>query len=485
MKRPLSTVAAGLTLGLTGLLLAGPAFAGEPILLPDFTPGTTSEFGLAAMLQERTEEALSRAGHVVLLGEMVESVVGDPLDACADTPGCPTLALAKLPARFGVVVTIRRDAGQVFADVALYEQSGRDPVEKRTFEIIGGREGEFGRMVSDLVDELVKVMGPADATALIAAAKIVAAWEDGEEVPTGPTGGNRSAVAPRDPEPDPPNVDNGDDPQPDPEPEILLTPEARLQAAIDEGPYLEKHLVGVREQALESELDLRDWMFRRTPHGGRTIVEVRGGLGIGDTDRIAYVRTTVSGDGQEQWFREGPRPGQGVRGELFIGYAPSAWFDLGVLLGLQYGERVLDSGWVDGSGNTGGSVDAAQAVQFDLEPRARFYPVRMGTLKPYIGAGAQFRFFDQWRIADVDDIAYAEPPAGMVVGPVGAVGLLVDPSPMVGFFVEGAGVLHQGIRASPANPRDVAVPSNAPAEAMAENPAHYTVSIVGGVQFRL
>lgn len=485
MKRPLSTVAAGLALGLTGLLLAAPAAAGEPILLPDFTPGTTSEFGLAAMLQERTEEALSRAGHVVLLGEMVEPVVGDPLDACADTAGCPTLALGKLPARFGVVVTVRREADQVFADVALYEQSGRDPVEKRTVEIVGGREGEFGRLVSDLVDELAKVMGPADATALIAAAKIVAAWEDGEQAPTG---GNRSAVDPKDApevEPDPDPADPKDDPETLPEPELPTTPEGRMERALSEGPYQEKHLVGVRQQALESDLDLRDWMFRRTPHGGRTIVEVRGGIGVGDTDRIAYVRTTVTGDGQEQWFREGPRPGQGVRGELFIGYAPSAWFDLGAILGLQYGERVLDSGWVDGRGDTGGSIDSAQAVQFDLEPRVRLYPVRMGTLKPYLSAGVQLRFFDQWRIAEVEDIAYAQPPAGMVLGPVGAVGLMVDPSPMVGFFVEGAGALHQGIRAAPANPRDVPVPSNAPTEASAENPAHYTVSIVGGVQFRL
>ena len=493
-------------IAVTGLLLLGlsasaDAWAGEPVLLPDFTPGTVSEFGLASILQQTTETALSRAGHVVLKTRAVENVVGrESLAACFDEPTCPHRALGKLPARFGVVVRVRRDGTKVFADVRLYEQTGRDPLAAETYEVTPGSEDELGRKVADLIDEMAKVMGPADARDLIDAAKLITAWEEG--LGQDPDDGGSDPVDKPDPDvvdkpdpvPDPvdkpdPQVVDTPEPPPEgvlpphkpPEPIDLSTPEG-VAASLADTPYELRHLVGVKQNYIDSGMDVRTWAARRTPHAGRAIIEVRGGLSIGDVDRLAQVRTTVTADGQEKWFREGPLPAQRVRGDLFAGYAPTAWMDVGVMIGLQYGERQLDSGWTDDAGGGETSNDSVQAVQFALQPRLRFYPVRMGPVKPYLAAGWDLRFFDRWRIRPVEGVEYGEPPGGMVPGPVIAGGLLIDPSPIVGLFAEGSYSHTLGQRAVAAQVSGILPPATAPTIVEGDR---RVIAIVGGVQFRL
>src|SRR5690606_34635000 len=82
----------------TSFLLAAPAFAGEPVVLPDITPGATSDFAIAFMLQEKVLVALQRDGHIVLTADAARPVVGGALEQCADQPGCPFAALQQLPA---------------------------------------------------------------------------------------------------------------------------------------------------------------------------------------------------------------------------------------------------------------------------------------------------------------------------------------------------------------------------------------------------
>ena len=467
-----------LAMAVVGLLASVPALAGEPVLVPDFTPGTVSDFTLASLLQESTYDALAKAGHVVLTSEVVEPIVGDTLDACADDPECPRAALGRLPARFGVVVRVRREGSDVLADVALFEQTGADPIESRTFEVEGGNEALFGREVADLIDNMAKVMGPADAGALISAAKLITAWEARVEA------ADNAEAGPAEPDPVEPADRPGQPVEPGPvvTPSEPLTPEARVDAALAETDFAGRHLLGVEQHFIDSGLDIRDWNAKATPHAGRVIIEVRGGLGIGDVDRLANVRTTVTGDEQVRWFQEQPTEGERVRGELFVGYAPSAWFDVGLLLGLQYGSRTLNSGWSDDLGNGASSEDSVQAVQFDLQPRIRLYPLRTGVAKPYVFAGASLLVFDRWRISPVENIVYEEPPGGLVPGPVGGLGLLVDPSPVVGLFIEGAFTLHTGIRSKAAQNSMDQRPPDAPD---AQDSAGRTIVVSGGVQFRL
>lgn len=447
-------------LALAGFVLFAPsaARAGEPVVLPDFTPASTSDFSLAALLHQATASRLSRSGHVVLDGPIVEPVVGSMV-GCADDPGCPQPQLAKLPARFAVVVGIRRVNNQIFADIELYERTSSAAIERRTVEVVDSKEDELGREIADLIQELAQVMGPADGSQLVAAARLIAQAEAADEAP---------------PEPPKPARERPVKPEP-------LSPQARIEQALDETDFTERHLVGVRDHFLDSGLDIRDWIYEYTPHAGRTIIEVRAGYGIGDTDRIAYVRTEVDGGDQRRWFREGPTQGERVRGELFVGYAPSAWVDVGALLGLQYGERVLDSAWTAPGEDGGQGLDRVQAVQFHLQPRVRLYPVRTGPFKPYIFGGVDLRFFDQWRIRPVEQIEYSQPPGGFAAGPSGGLGFLVDPSPLVGLFLEGSALTHLTQRGN-----HVEFPStNRPDGFQAPLGAGYLVVISGGVQFRL
>ncbi|MFT7519441.1 MAG: hypothetical protein ACI9MC_001582 [Kiritimatiellia bacterium] len=462
---------------LLALALPVRAFAGEPILVPDFTPGTMTEFGLAAMLQERTELILNKQGHVVLTSEMVIPIVGE-LDPCADTVACPTQALQTLPARFGVVVKVRRQGAQVFADVMLHEQTSSKPLQVLVLEVIGGNEDAFARQVADMVDEMASVMGPASADDLVKAAMIVANFRSDEQFvqpPVAPPPKVDPVTVPdKLPEPPPP------DPRPDPQPKPVV--DGDLDSRLAGTDVLERHLIGSTQQFLNSGEDVRDWVFKARPHAGRTIIEVRGGVGIGDVDRVAVVRTQVDGANQIRWFMEGPVPGQAVRGELFVGYAPSTWVDLGVLVGLQYGKRTLDSGWSDTTGDGRQSEDLVQAVQFNIQPRLRLYPVRIGAAKPYIAVGVGLRVFDGWRIQEVQNVTYAQPPGGITGGPAGAVGLLIDPAPIVGIFVEGGIVKHMGLRAIHAQNDPSLRPTGAPAP---QETTGYTIGVVGGVQFRL
>jgi len=442
------------------LLVPSAARAGEPIVLPDFTPASTSDFSLASLLHQATASMLSRSGHIVLSAEVVEPVVGGMV-ACADDPGCPQTQLGQLPARFAVVVGVRRTDDKIFADIQLFERTSSAAIERRTVRVVDGNEDQLGRDIADMVQELAQVMGPADGSQLIAAARLIAQAEAADAEPS---------------EPERPARDRPAKPEP-------LSAEARIEQALQDSDLTERHLVGVRDHFVDSGLDIRDWVYEYTPHAGRTIIEVRAGYGIGDTDRIAYVRTTVPAGGGEQarWFREGPTSGERVRGELFIGYAPSAWVDIGALLGLQYGERVLDSAWSTPGEGGGQGLDQVQAVQFHLQPRVRLYPVRTGPFKPYVFGGVDLRFFDQWRIRPVDNIEYSQPPGGFAAGPAGGLGFLVDPSPLVGLFIEGCALTHTTQRGG-----HVEFPSgNRPDGFTAPLGAGYLVVISGGVQFRL
>ncbi|MFK7929710.1 MAG: hypothetical protein AB8H79_16075, partial [Myxococcota bacterium] len=327
-----------LTIAVVGLMWTLPSMAGEPVLLPDFTPATTSDFSLAALLQQVTEDGLARSGHVVLVDDVVESVIGsDTLDACYDEPACPGVALGKLPARFGVVVRVRQDSGRVFGDLRIYEQTGSDPIEETTIEVVSGEEDKFGREIADRVNDLAMVMGPANANDVLSAAKLIASHQareaagnattadpdavvvvrksrdgSGSSNRTGDTGGQNRTGGPGE------RSDGGSGGNEQGAgtasgtgsvssgPAKPTTPEGKLNAAFDDTGFQERHLVGVKDHFLDSDADIRDWNAKNTPHAGRAILEVRGGLGLGDVDRIAHVRNTFDEDGTESaWFQEG------------------------------------------------------------------------------------------------------------------------------------------------------------------------------------
>ena len=246
-----------------------------------------------------------------------------------------------------------------------------------------------------------------------------------------------------------------------------------------------RHLAGAEKAFRNAQRDPRDWLFQAMPHGGRVVFEVRGGVGMGDVDRIADSRVDVNASNQPQsdWFQEGPAAATRPRGALFIGYAPLAYLDLGVVGGLQYGNKLLTTGWTQ----NGVEVDTSaqqrvQAVQFYVQPRLRIYLAPTGPVKPYVFGHAELRVFDSFDIQSGGMLQYPEPPGGLMFGGGGGGGLMFDPGPMIGLFAEGAFTAHAGTRAAPAEPPGGVRPSSVAALPGADG---YTIGVVGGLQFRI
>jgi hypothetical protein len=446
------------------LLLAflAPAYAGEPVLVPDFTPGTTSEFALAFMLQERVVQGLTGAGHVVLGAEAIEPVVG-ALDACADVEGCPIPALQQLPARVAVVVRVERKDGATSAQVEIFEESGPTPVDSRAVTVVSGKEAAFTDVVVQMVNDAFRDLGPGPATDLVAAAKLVANAE-------------AKATAPK------------PEPQPEPEPASGTTPaaagpEGDFEKRLGDAGLLPKHVAGAKAAFLETSKAPLEWFEEMVPHAGRLVVEVRAGMGIGDVDRVADVRLALDADAVElaEWYQESPAYNRRVRGAIYAGYAPATWVDLGAVIGLQYGERTLSTAFTqEGDDGAPPRSDSVQAVQGFVQPVARFYVAPLGIAKPYLAVGGDVRFFDRWKITDPPGVDYPTIPGGVVPGVVGGGGLVIDPGPIVGFFGDVGYTRHFGVRSAAAQKGDR--PDDAPAP---PGVRHWTLGVTGGVQFRL
>ena len=463
------------TLTLLALGISGPALAAEPVLVPDFTPTAISDFTVAFMLQEAVIARLEQDGLFVVAGEPLRARAGGALDACADVVTCPSSVLPDLPARVAVVVRVGAGEGGLAADLALYTESDPTPAVTRSFVIPGGGESRFAGDVSTAVLELVDLLGDTPEALEDRARRLMASSEPDPTPPppdvTGP------------PPPDPTEV-----PRPvlrDPPPPTPRPIDGSLEAMLEGSTLLPRHVRGSERHFRRSDLDGDAWRFRASPHAGRTIIEARGGIGIGDVDRHADVRVDLTRDltPTSAWFQEGPLSAQRVRGGVFIGYAPVTWLDFGALVGMQYGNKGLTTGWsIDGVPDDTNSDDVVQAVQFYLQPRLRAYLASVGPVKPFLFGGAEVRIFDKYQIVDPPTVDYPEPPGGYVPSPLGGAGLLIDPGPIVGFFVEGSFAYHLGARAVAAEPPDAVRPPGAPSAPVGDG---YTIGVVGGVQFRI
>jgi hypothetical protein len=436
------------------LWVAGPVSAGEPVLVPDFTPATTSEFSLAFMLQERVMVTLASAGHVVLTSDAVRPVVGDIVDACADMRKCPYEPLQALPARVAVVVRVSRRENSVFAQFWIYDRSYEEAVDSREILLRAGQEQEFAEVVVATINQLFTQIGPANAQDLVAASGLISAAANAAAAVPAPPG---SATAP---------------------PEAADALDARLAGS----DLRARHVLGSEARFLSSGSSGDQWLRAQTPHAGRLLVELRAGVGFGDVDRACDVRVYVDDDVTSSWYQEGPQASQAPRAALFVGYAPLTWMDVGLGFGVQYGQRALTTDiLVDGEAAEPQALDGAE-VQLDLQPTVRFYVMPVGLVKPFLLVGGDVLLFDKYHIDASGDVAYPQPPGAVVPGVVGGGGLLIDPGPMVGFFAEGSYVRHLGVRSDAAEAGDIGRPDDAPAPPTSHQ---FTIGVVGGVQIRL
>ncbi len=473
-----------------GLAWAAPARAAEPILVPEFTPASPAEFAIAGMLGSQVQDRLLQDGHIVLTETVIASAVGTSLENCAARAGCPADVLPKVPARMAVVVMIGRAAdGTLVGYLRLFVGADPRPAQSVDIPILPGQEYLFAEQVSTSVRQLLNLVGPSPDAVLMAAARLLSGQAP---LATSPVPAPVIAPVPAPIVGNPPvpvtRVDLDDPVEPDPKVRTAGGDERPLETLLAGTDVAPRHVLGAESSLRKSGKDPRDWMFEKSPHGGRFTMDIQAGLGIGDIERGADLRVTFDEEGTqtEEWYQEGPFYARRPRGALFLGYAPSAWVDFGLLAGVQYGNRVLTTGYARAlpDGTTEVTTNAAQdlqAVQVLFQPRARLYVVPTGPVKPYLATGPEFRVFDGYKIQQsTDGPIYPVPPGGVMYGWNGAGGLMIDPGPIIGFFAEGSYSRMFGLRSGPAQAGAWSSPPPAP-----PIPTHQTIAIVGGVQFRI
>jgi hypothetical protein len=429
--------------GITVFLGLVPSLAwAEPVLVPDFTPGTTSEFAIAYMLQSTVTAELSARGHFVVTQAGAQSVLGEgALASCADDPACPLAALPSLPARLAVVVRVRRLGSDVLGEVRVYQTAFPDPVEVWDLVVQSGQEQTFAQGVAEFVDGRSELLGPVD-PAIEARARALMAGVGAEGPPDGP-----------------PPVE-----QPTP------------TTAEDRSPFS----VGSRGAAAASGLSIDAWVEEARPHAGRLLVEVRGGLRIGDVVRSADVQVAATEglDIASEWFQEGPSSGVAPVVGLGFGVAPVTWLDLAVCGDLVFGRRTVRTAWtLDGVAQEAGKANGA-SVMLAVQPVARVYAPPVGAGKAMFRVGADILMFDRYHV-DVAGLDYPEPPGGVVAGPSVGVGAALDPTAGVGTLIEVVGTRHLGLRSGAAEDGVLVGPRPAPPEA-----AGWSVIVAATLQLR-
>jgi len=519
------------------LLSVSTASAAEPIFVPDFTYGTSNEFQVAVMVQGMVTDRLLQDGHIVLTNDVVGGVTGsEMITNCSVRPECPSQVLPQIPTKVAVVTRIDRVDGNLLGHVELYEQSSAGPADVRDLPIVAGNEHLFANEVSAATAELLAKVGPSPDDVLMSAARLIAgqpptaAPQPAPVVTPAPapvvTPAPSPAPAPVTPpaptvppvavQPQPGPV--SPQPSPQPAPPSALPPgstvnrppefqprrydgstphEGNLEPILEGTGIYKRHMIGLEQNFRKSGLDPRDWLYQSMSHSGRFTAEIRAGLGIGDCDRWAAMRVVRAEDGsQSATYIESPSPSRRPRGSIYLGYAPAAMIDVGVMAGLQWGDRKTSTGvfQTDANGDllaepSISEEQAVQAVQFILQPRVRGYLVPMGPAKPFLFTGAEFRVINPYLVDQPPNIIYLPPDGAMIPGWVGGGGLLIDPSPIVGIFAEGSYTAHFGPRSqvSTPDPSTGAATWDAERYPLPEPPAYarYSIGVVGGVQFRL
>lgn len=482
-----------------GLLLAGSAQASEPILFPEFTPGTQNELASAGMLQGVVADRLTADGYILLTNDITGPIVGEQAVAnCAAQPACPSQVLPKVPTRIAVVVRVNRDANGLVANLELYEQSRPTPVVARAVPLPPGQENILAQEISTAVAWLVTQIGPSPDAVIMAAARMIAGQDPSAAPPPAPVPVPAPVPAPVQPPPAPVPAPVPP-PQPPPRPTTIVDldgpgdPKAtngQVGSLGAETGVFPRHVMGSEEHWRKSEMDPRDWTYKYMPHAGRVFFEIRAGLAMGDVDRAADLRVEVDPNntvGLEFWH-EGPQTARRPRGGLVIGYAPATFIDIGMLVGLQYGQRFVSTGFQRLDRNdpnfvqTGESqaYPAVDAVQLYLQPRLRGYMVPVGPAKPFVFTGADIRVFNVYELQQPPQWQYPLPPGAVIPGWVGGGGLMLDPSPIVGFFFEGSYTQHFGSRA------EAFINGTWTHETLpAPTGVGYTIATMGGIQFRI
>lgn len=426
-------------------LTAAPARAAD-VLVPEATPRDLADFAVAYMFYEMVVGAGRDAGLDLDDADAIRRWAGTDADGCYDLEDCPGDLWSRTDARLAVVMSVGQAPGGLDVDVRLHGADEAAPFKVLRQVVPPGGEADFARTVARaardalpllperapppaaivLEDDVVRREPTEKASPELPQEEATVSGQGGGRVP-GPTEGTTG----RREDTDRPGA--GRRPSAD---------EERRDMRIPAGAYADYQ---------ESGMDRASWMAKRRVRSGRAHLELAGGWALGDVDRGYGVRVRLDESGgafetaaSSTW--EGSGNGGGAGGWFAVGYAPTWFLETSIAGGAQWGEKHLNTGWECPPGSCQETASVVEhepvvAVQAIIEPRARFFLVPTGIVKPYALVAFTLRLHDGVAVTDLADVDYPDAPGGATYGPTAGVGVSIDAAPHLSLFLEAPATL--------------------------------------------
>ncbi len=393
---------------LSTLLLLGDALA-QDVLVPELTPTLVGDLPEAEKLTASVVQAANNAGFDLADPEILVGRAGVGAIGCAENLACPGNLWMRFPqARLAIVGLVGAQTEGYAILIRYYAWNQSRPIDELSLTLAPGAELGVGQRVVERAAELLRTIPPAAGPQPLPA-----------PAPT---------PAPAQ-EPPPPRVViiAPPEPAPEPAPELGLPPwdQARFE---------------------ESGLSAAEFSERERVRTGHLSVELYGGAAFGDLDRYYSTRVAFSEDSGEReqtgtYQYATMRNGSGASFGLTLAYAPVAWAEPTLSVGLQLSHQEQVVGYeVTESGER---VDSDRVVFVPgrsmlglVEPGLRFLPIASGAFKPYALAGLNLRFFPGYGESEVGGVDYPSLPGGVALGPTLGLGLAMEAAGRGRGFVE-------------------------------------------------
>lgn len=393
------------------LLLFGNALALD-VLVPEFTPAIVGDLPAAETLTAAVVQAGYNAGFDLADPELLVARASVGAIGCAENLACPGNLWSRFPeARMAIVGLVGAQPEGTVVQVRIYAWNQNRPLDELTLTLEAGGEAALGQQVAERAAALLR------------------------NVP--PPAPQHRAPAPVATQPLPPVVVA-------PQRVVIigpLEPEPEPQAQVDLGlPPWDQ----ARYEA--SGLDVERFRAQARVRTGEISLEFWGGGAFGDLDRYYSTRVAFSDDGgaREQsglYQYSTMRNGSGPTGGLTLAYAPIAWAEATISVGLQLSHQEQVVGYEvteDGVRTESERVVfiPGRSMLALVEPGVRFLPIASGPFKPYALAALNLRFFPGYAESEVGGVDYLGLPGGVALGPTLGLGLALDAGKRARGFVE-------------------------------------------------
>jgi hypothetical protein len=431
-------------------LLIGSAAANE-IIVPDFhaTPGSSQagpEIVYAAMM-----EALGDRDLAFLDADDLREFVGEAAADCPARAECPGNVWADIEGELALLGTVTLAGDDVTAVVEYHKRGVEGAVEIFQAEFKADVAARFAVDAALIAEDVLRMdvdSLPTAAASLALAPATVAADALGV---INPLEGDVPAEPPATRPTDAPAAQK---------PAVVADVRSGRVSERSMTPVKERRYMGITKMLYEeyqaSGMSRAEFLGAKRIRAKSFYVELSPGVVFGDVQRRYAVRTALVEDGPDtfraigSYERDQFLPSTAFSMVVGAGFAPTWWLDLGLNVGMEFPRKELitgfeayaskadfDSGYVCTDCADQTVFQPATALTFLVEPRVRLVFAPAGLVKPYAVGGWSTRFNDRYETPDLDKVAFQDRPGVQTYGPMGGLGIGIDPKQRANSFIEG------------------------------------------------